>query len=109
VLAPNVLFLLPVAVIAGITNAGGDITFFTNIVQLAPRERVGDYAVAQSSVMGLRGTIAPFAASALLTAFPAQTVVVFAMGLMVIGLVVMDRAVRSATAEPVPLLEVAPA
>ena len=108
-LAPSTVFLLPVAIVAGITNAGGDITFFTNIVQLAPRERVGDYAVAQSSLMGVRGTVAPFAASALRTLFPAQTVMVFAMGLMVAGLVVMDRAVRSATAEPMPVLEVAPA
>lgn len=108
-LAPSTPFLLPVAVVAGITNAGGDITFFTNIVQLAPRERVGDYAVAQSSLMGMRGTIAPFAASALLSAFSPQTVMVGAMGLMVAGLVVMGRAVRSATAEPAPVLEVATA
>jgi MFS family permease len=108
-LAPSTLYLLPVAVIAGITNAGGDITFFTNIVQLAPRERVGDYAVAQSSLMGVRGTIAPFAASALLTMFPAQTVLLFSMGLMVAGLVVMARAVRLATAVPAPALEVVPA
>jgi hypothetical protein len=108
-LAPSTPFLLPVAVIAGITNAGGDITFFTNIVQLAPRERVGDYAVAQSSLMGIRGTIAPFAASALLPAFSPQMVMIGAMGLMVAGLVVMDRAVRRATAERPPVLEVVPA
>lgn len=109
-LAPSTVFLLPVAVIAGITNAGGDITFFTNIVQLAPRERVGDYAVAQSSLMGMRGTVAPFAASALLTAFSPQAVMVGAVGLMVAGLVVMDRAVRAATAQPAaPVLEAVPA
>ncbi|HAF08502.1 MAG TPA: hypothetical protein DCK98_00250 [Chloroflexi bacterium] len=109
-LAPSTTFLLPVAIVAGITNAGGDITFFTNIVQLAPRERVGDYAVAQSSLMGVRGTIAPFAASALLAVFSAQMVMVFAMGLMAVGLVVMHRAVRRATtAVPSPVLEVAPA
>src|SRR5437899_582268 len=38
-LAPNMYFLLPVAIVAGVTNAGGDITFFTNVVQLAPRDR----------------------------------------------------------------------
>ena len=109
-LAPSTTFLLPVAIVAGITNAGGDIMFFTNIVQLAPRERVGDYAVAQSSLMGVRGTIAPFAASALLAVFSAQMVMVFAMGLMAVGLVVMHRAVRRATtAVPSPVLEVAPA
>ena len=108
-LAPNMYFLLPVAVVAGITNAGGDITFFTNVVQLAPRDRIGDYAVAQSSLMGMRGTIAPFAAAALLTAFSPQLVMVGAMGLMVVGVVIMDRAVRSATAAPQPVIEVAPA
>ena len=64
--APDVWALLPVAMIAGIVNAGGELTFFTNIVQLAPRERIGEYAAAQSLLMGVRGTVAPFVASALL-------------------------------------------
>ncbi len=107
-LAPNMYFLLPVAIVAGVTNAGGDITFFTNVVQLAPRDRIGDYAVAQSSLMGIRGTIAPFAAAAFLSAYTPQTVMIVAMGFMVIGLVIMDRVVRGVAA-PVPILEVAPA
>jgi len=105
-LAPNMYFLLPVAVVAGVTNAGGDITFFTNVVQLAPRDRIGDYAVAQSSLMGMRGTVAPFAAAALLSSFAPQTVMVFAMGLMALGLVIMDRVVRG-VGEAEPVLEVA--
>jgi MFS family permease len=107
-LAPNMYFLLPVAIVAGVTNAGGDITFFTNVVQLAPRDRIGDYAVAQSSLMGIRGTIAPFAGAALLSVYAPQTVMLFAMGLMVVGLVIMDRVVRGLAA-PAPVLEVAPA
>jgi len=59
--------------------------------------------------MRVRGTVAPFAASALLTVFPARTVMVFAMILMVSGLAAMDRAVRLATARPTPISEVAPA
>ena len=107
--APDVVFLLPVAAIAGITNAGGDITFYTNVVQLAPRDRIGDYAVAQSSLMGLRGTLAPFAASALLGVFSPQVVMAGAAVLMIVGVIVMDRAVRGATAPAAPALEVAPA
>jgi MFS family permease len=107
-LAPNMYFLLPVAIVAGVTNAGGDITFFTNVVQLAPRDRIGDYAVAQSSLMGMRGTVAPFAAAALLSSFAPRTVMVFAMGLMVVGLVIMDRVVRG-LAEPERALEAMPA
>src|SRR5207253_1644765 len=45
--APATWALLPVAAIAGIVTAGGELTFFTNIVQLAPRERIGEYAAAQ--------------------------------------------------------------
>ena len=108
-IAPNVLFLLPVAAVAGITNAAGDITFFTNIVQIAPRDRVGDYAVAQSSLMGLRGTIAPFAASALLTVFAPQLVMLFAMGLMIAGLLVMRWAVRLALGARQHPVQVSPA
>jgi MFS family permease len=108
-LAPNVWFLLPVAAIAGITNAAGDITFFTNIVQIAPRGRVGDYAVAQSALMGLRGTIAPFAGSILLTLFAPQYVLLFGMALMLVGVFVMQRAVRIALTVPKPALEIAPA
>ena len=107
--APNMYFLLPVAVVAGVTNAGGDITFFTNVVQLAPRDRIGDYAVAQSSLMGFRGTIAPFAASALLSVFAPQTVMVVAIAVMVVGLVIMERVVREVVAEPRPVIDAVPA
>ena len=41
--------------------------------------------------------------------FSAQSVMVFAMVLMVAGLVVMDRAVRFATAKPALVLEAVPA
>ncbi len=58
--------------------------------------------------MGLRGTIAPFAASTLLTLVAPQSVMVFAMGLMVVGVFVMDRAVRIALAPPKLVLGAAP-
>src|SRR5205823_2856648 len=54
--APATWALLPVAAIAGIVTAGGELTFFTNIVQLAPRERIGEYAAAPPLLMGMRGT-----------------------------------------------------
>src|SRR2546425_1178698 len=63
--APNTWALLPVAVVTGIIVAGGEITFYTNVVQLAPRERVVQYAAAQSLLLGIRGTAAPFIASGL--------------------------------------------
>jgi hypothetical protein len=54
--AADVWLLIPVAIVGGIVNAGGEITFFTNIVQIAPRDKIGEYATAQSLLMGRRGT-----------------------------------------------------
>ena len=51
------------AIVGGIVNAGGEITFFTNIVQMAPRDKIGEYATARSLLMGIRGTGAPFVAA----------------------------------------------
>jgi MFS family permease len=88
--------LIPVAVIGGIVNAGGELLFFTNIVQLAPRERVGEYMTVQSFLMGIRGTVAPFVASALLGLVDPRAVLVTGVLLMTIGAYVMAGAVRLA-------------
>jgi Na+/melibiose symporter-like transporter len=64
--APSAIFLVPAAIVAGFTLAGGDLTFITNMVQLAPRGRAPEYMAAQSFALGIRGTLAPFVASALL-------------------------------------------
>jgi len=94
--------LIPVAVITGIVNAGGELTFFTNIVQLAPRERIVEYAAAQSFVMGIRGTLAPFIASALLGLVDARAVLLTGVLFMTTGAWIMSGAVRLATQARVP-------
>jgi MFS family permease len=65
-LAPSLPLLLPAAIIAGLTVACADLTFHTNMIQLAPQGRAGEYMAAQSFVLGVRATVAPFVASALL-------------------------------------------
>ena len=92
--AADVWLLLPVAVVAGIVNAGGEITFFTNIVQIAPREKIGEYATAQSLLMGLRGTAAPFAAAALLSVADPRVVLLIGVIFMTAGCAIMAGAVR---------------
>ncbi|TME26397.1 MAG: MFS transporter [Chloroflexi bacterium] len=94
--------LIPVAIITGIVNAGGELTFFTNIVQLAPRERIVEYAAAQSFVMGIRGTLAPFVASALLGLVDARAVLLTGVLFMTTGAWIMSGAVRLATQARVP-------
>ena len=102
--APGTWALLPVAAIAGIVTAGGELTFFTNIVQLAPRERIGEYAAAQSFLMGIRGTFAPFVASALLGLVDPRAVLLVGVLFMTAGAWIMAGAVRLATApRPAPI------
>lgn len=94
--APEAVYLLPAAAITGFTLAAGDLTFFTNMVELAPRGKAADYMSAQSFVLGVRGTIAPFAASALLLATDATTLLGIVLTLMAVGLVLLYDATRRA-------------
>jgi MFS transporter, DHA1 family, staphyloferrin B biosynthesis exporter len=104
--APGAWALLPVAVITGIVVASGELTGFTNIVHLAPRDRIGEYAAANAFLLGVRGTAAPFVAAALLGMVVPQVVLVLGTLLMTTGALVLAQLVR----EPVPnAVEVAPA
>ncbi|HET8568591.1 MAG TPA: MFS transporter [Candidatus Limnocylindria bacterium] len=94
VTAPDVWWLLPAAIVAGITAAGGELTFHMNAMQLAPRGRVGDYATVNSFLLGVRGTIAPFLAAMLLGVLPASAVILVGLSFMGVGLAVMSRAVH---------------
>jgi MFS family permease len=100
--AADVWLLLPVAVVAGIVNAGGEITFFTNIVQIAPRDKIGEYATAQSLLMGLRGTAAPFVAAGLLAVADPRVVLLIGVIFMTAGCAVMAGAVRLIAPTAVP-------
>lgn len=92
--APMYWALLPVAVVAGIAQASGELTYFTNVVQMAPPHRLADYAAAQSLLLGIRGSLAPFAAAALLGQFQPQVVLSFGLAFMVAGTLIMAGAVR---------------
>ena len=102
--AADVWLLIPVAIVGGIVNAGGEITFFTNIVQIAPRDKIGEYATAQSLLMGIRGTAAPFIAAALLGIADARVVLLIGVIFMTAGCAIMAGAVRliAPTAMPTP-------
>ena len=92
--AADVWLLIPVAIVAGIVNAGGEITIFTNIVQIAPRDKIGEYATAQSLLMGLRGTAAPFVAAGLLAFADPRVVLLIGVIFMTAGCAIMAGAVR---------------
>ncbi len=108
-LAPSTPYLLIAALIAGFTMGGGDLTFFTNVVQLAPKGKAADYMAAQSFVLGLRGTIAPFVAMALLLATSATFALVVVLITIATGLLLLrDAAARVGAREAETALEVAP-
>lgn len=104
--APATWALLPVAVITGIVVSSGELTGFTNIVHLAPRDRIGEYAAANAFLLGVRGTAAPFMAAALLDMVQPQVVLVLGTLLMTTGALVLAQLVRA----PAPSrVEIAPA
>ena len=103
---PSYWFLLPVGIVAGFAQASGELTYHTNIVQMARPERIADYAAVQSLLLGIRGSLAPFAASFLLGALDPRGVLLIGVAFMVGGIIIMSGLVR----EPAkPVLEVAPA
>jgi len=106
VVAPGTWALLPVAVIIGVGVSSGELTAFTNIVHLAPRARIAEYAAANAFLLGVRGTAAPFLAAALLNMVQPQVVLVLGTLLMTTGALVLAQLVRA----PVPrAIEIVPA
>ena len=105
-IAPSYWLLLPVALVAGIAQASGELTYHTNVVQMAPPDRLAEYAAAQSLLLGIRGSLAPFAASALLGAFSVQLVLLAGLAFMAAGTVIMFGAVREPAGRPQEIVEV---
>ena len=104
--APGTWALLPVAVIIGVAVSSGELTAFTNIVHMAPRARIAEYAGANAFLLGVRGTAAPFLAAALLNMVQPQVVLVLGTLLMTTGALVLAQLVRA----PVPrAIEIVPA
>jgi MFS family permease len=93
--APGTWALLPVAVVIGIAVSSGELTAFTNIVHMAPRARISEYAAANAFLLGVRGTAAPFVAAALLGMVAPQVVLVLGTLLMTTGALVLAQLVRA--------------
>ena len=105
-IAPSYWSLLPVAIVAGVAQASGELTYHTNVVQMAPPDRLAEYAAAQSLLLGIRGSLAPFAASALLGFVSAQVVLLAGLTFMVAGTLIMFGAIREPAQRPRELVEV---
>ncbi len=64
-IAPNYLLLVPAFILAGVTGAGIDLSYFSAILSFASEETVSRYQALQSFLLGIRGTIAPFVGGAM--------------------------------------------
>lgn len=64
----NVWHLVPAFVLQGITNAGIDLSYFNSILTFANEENAARYQALHSFLLGIRGTLAPFAGVAILHA-----------------------------------------
>ena len=72
--AQNFWWLLPAFMLAGIANAGIDLSYFNAILSFSDERTVSRYQALQSFLLGIRGTIAPFAGGAMATYLRANDV-----------------------------------
>ncbi len=87
--------LLPAFVAIGLVMAGGDIGFTNGCLELSEPDRTQEYAVAQSTIIGLRGFVAPFLGVGLLGLGVAQPIVFLLAGLLaLVAAVCAERAGR---------------
>lgn len=63
--ANSFVWLMPAFVIQGVTNAGIDLSYFNAILGFADDRTVSRYQALQSFLLGIRGSLAPFAGGAL--------------------------------------------
>lgn len=77
--------LLPAFIAIGLVMAGGDIGFTSSCLELSDPDRTQEYAVAQSTIIGLRGFVAPFWGVGLLGLGVAQPVVFVMSGLLALA------------------------
>lgn len=101
--------LVPVFVLYGITNAGIDLSYFNSILTFAKDENVARYQALHSFLLGIRGTIAPFAGVGVMHALAAHgkdTKYLFLIGMVLIlagcWMQVMGVRTRYETAQSVP-------
>jgi MFS family permease len=68
----NAWTLMPAFIISGIVMAGIDLSYFNALLTFAGPDNVSRYQALQSFLLGIRGTIAPFAGSALASVLEAH-------------------------------------
>ncbi|MDH7571568.1 MAG: MFS transporter, partial [Armatimonadota bacterium] len=79
--------LVPAFLLTGVTNAGIDLSYFNSILSFANEENVARYQALHSFLLGIRGTLAPFAGVAVMHLLEARgfdTKYLFLVGMVLI-------------------------
>lgn len=98
-LAQDPIFLLIPAVVNGISNSGGDLAIINNAIRF-PKERedIPHYMALYTTLIGVRGVLAPFLVSILLIFFAPRLVLAVSFVFMLLGVlnfgIVMRRLLR---------------
>jgi MFS family permease len=69
--AQNVWMLIPAFIVSGWISSGIELSYFNSVLKLAPEHRVSQYQALFQSLLGVRGAVAPFIGSWLMTVFTA--------------------------------------
>lgn len=77
--------LLPAFIGIGLVSAGADISLVNSCLELSDPDHTQEYAVAQSTVIGLRGLVAPFLGVGLLALGVPQPIVFVISGLLALS------------------------
>lgn len=91
-LARNAWMALPAGITDGSTSAGVDLGWLTAILQYAPAGAVRHYVAIFNTLVGIRGSVAPLLASALIPSIGPRGIFVISAVLMLIGAWVMHAA-----------------
>lgn len=67
--AQSIWMLIPAYAVAGVVNAGIELSYFNAILHFAPEERVSQYQALFQSLLAVGGAVAPFIGSALMASF----------------------------------------
>jgi MFS family permease len=77
--------LVPAFIAVGLVMAGGDIGLTSSCLELSDPDRTQEYAVAQSTIIGLRGFVAPFLGVGLLGLGVPQPLIFVMSGLLALA------------------------
>lgn len=101
IFATTAWMLIPAFAVAGIINAGWDLGMITAGIQMAPEDKVTEYAAVQGTIIGLRGMIMPLVSVTLLRfGLPYGGVFAISILLMAVAWLMFGRIDAPMTAQP---------